>query len=267
LRNKILDLESQSDTDRMMALFIDGDNISHNYINDIIKESSKFGQVVMKRVYGNWNSDEMRGWRDRLQDNALTPCQVFPNVKGKNATDSALIIDVMDIMHEGTIGGFCIVTSDSDFTALALRVKEHGKFVLGLGSRSTHKSFTNACTKFTLLENLGEGGSKKQPVKKAPPKKPEKPNGNGAAEKKPAKPKKEEDELLELLLDAYDNVDTDKGSVHLSVVIEYINKIDPGFDPRNYGVSKSIKLIEMYPEHFSIEKEKGYSVVISKISK
>ncbi len=261
MRNKLLDLESQSDTDRMMALFIDGDNISHNFIDDIIKESSKFGQVVMKRVYGNWNSDEMKGWRDKLQDNALTPCQVFPNIKGKNATDSSLIIDVMDIMHEGVIDGFCIVTSDSDFTALALRVKEHGKFVLGLGSRKTHRSFTNACTKFILLENITE----KQKPK--PRKKSEKDTPTTASEKKEQKVKKEEDELLDLLTDAYENVESDKGNAHLSAVIEYLTKIDPGFDPRNYGVSKSIKLIEMYPKHFTIEKEKGYSVLISRISK
>ncbi len=207
-----------------------------------MEEASKFGQIFMKRIYGNWNSEQMKGWRDKLQEYALTPVQVFPNIVGKNATDSYLIIDVMDVLHDDVVDGFCIASSDSDFTNLALRVKEHGKFVLGLGSQRTHKSFKNACTRFIHIENITK--------QRAPAKAPARP---------PAKTKMAS--LEKMLATAFDNVVTNDGFAHLSKIVEYLYKVDPSFDMRDYKVNQAIKLIELFPDRFSV-KSKGHTVIV-----
>ena len=136
------------------AILIDGDNISAKYIEGILNEMANYGVATYKRIYGDWTSPGAAKWRDELLSKSITPIQQFANVTGKNATDSALIIDAMDILYGGMVDGFCIVSSDSDFTRLASRLRESGMRVIGMGEEKTPQSFRNACTKFIRLENI-----------------------------------------------------------------------------------------------------------------
>ncbi|MGI6591302.1 MAG: NYN domain-containing protein [Eggerthellaceae bacterium] len=140
--------------DMKVALLIDGDNISASYITSILDELTEVGVTTIKRIYGDWTRPEMHSWRDELLNRSIQPVQQFSNVSGKNATDSALIIDAMDILYNKDVDCFCIVSSDSDFTRLASRLAESGKMVIGMGEEKTPGSFRNACTRFVSLENL-----------------------------------------------------------------------------------------------------------------
>ena len=140
--------------DLKIALLIDGDNISASYITSILDELTEVGVTTIKRIYGDWTRPEMRSWREELLNRSISPVQQFANVSGKNATDSALIIDAMDILYNKDVDVFCIVSSDSDFTRLASRLAESGKTVIGMGEEKTPSAFRNACTRFVNLENL-----------------------------------------------------------------------------------------------------------------
>ncbi len=142
--------------ERQFAMLIDGDNISAKYIAAILNELSDYGIATYKRIYGDWTRSNAVKWKDVLLSNSITPIQQFSNVSGKNATDSALIIDAMDILYEGRVDGFCIVSSDSDFTRLASRLRESGMTVIGMGEEKTPDAFRNACSKFVRLENILE---------------------------------------------------------------------------------------------------------------
>ena len=140
--------------DLKIALLIDGDNISAKYLNSILDELTEVGSITIKRIYGDWTRNEMHSWGKELLNRSITPMQQFNNVSGKNATDSALIIDAMDILYNKDVDAFAIVSSDSDFTRLASRLQESGKTVIGMGEAKTPDSFRNACTRFVSLENL-----------------------------------------------------------------------------------------------------------------
>lgn len=142
---------------RRIAVLVDSDNISARYITAILDEVAAYGIASVRRIYGDWTSPSASKWRDELLNNSLTPMQQFANTKGKNSTDSAMIIDAMDILYSGDVDGFCIVSSDSDFTRLASRLRESGALVLGMGEEKTPLSFRKACTKFVTLENLLKG--------------------------------------------------------------------------------------------------------------
>ena len=136
------------------ALLIDADNVSAKYIKPILTELSKYGVITYKRIYGDWTSTQNSSWKDELLTNSITPIQQFSYTQGKNATDSAMIIDAMDILYTNDVDGFCIVSSDSDFTRLVSRIRESGKMVIGMGENKTPEPFRKACDKFTILENL-----------------------------------------------------------------------------------------------------------------
>ena len=136
------------------ALLIDADNVSAKYIKPILTELSKYGNITYKRIYGDWTSTQHSSWKDELLKNSIMPIQQFSYTQGKNATDSAMIIDAMDILYTNAIDGFCIVSSDSDFTRLVSRLRESGKTVIGMGENKTPEPFRKACDKFTILENL-----------------------------------------------------------------------------------------------------------------
>ena len=161
--------------DKRYAVLIDSDNISSKYITSILDEMTKYGVVTYKRIYGDWTSTQANKWKKELMENSITPIQQFRNTVGKNATDSTLIIDAMDILYTEKVDGFCIVSSDGDFTRLASRLRESGMHVIGMGENKTPRSFRAACTVFTDLELLldqtlddtGKGGSKKKADKKA----------------------------------------------------------------------------------------------------
>lgn len=140
--------------DMRFAILIDTDNISSKYISAIMDEMTKHGIVTYRRAYGDWTSTQAKGWKTKLVENSITPMQQFSNTVGKNATDSTLIIDAMDILYTGNVDGFCIVSSDGDFTRLAIRLRESGMMVVGMGEEKTPRSFRTACSQFTVLENL-----------------------------------------------------------------------------------------------------------------
>ena len=151
-------MDSKS-SEKRFALIIDADNVSAKYIKPITDELSKYGTITYKRIYGDWTSTLHAKWKDALLENSITPIQQFSYTTGKNATDSAMIIDAMDIMYTGSVEGFCIISSDSDFTRLASRIRESGLTVIGMGEKKTPVPFRKACDIFTTLELLvGEGG-------------------------------------------------------------------------------------------------------------
>ena len=144
----------EENTANKIALLIDGDNAQPSLINKILTEAGKYGSITIRRIYGDWTTANMKGWKDTLNNNAIQPIQQFRYTTGKNATDSAMIIDAMDILHSDQVDGFCLVSSDSDYTRLATRIREMGYFVVGIGKQITPKAFVNACNLFIYTENL-----------------------------------------------------------------------------------------------------------------
>src|SRR5215210_4012505 len=140
-------------TDKI-ALLIDGDNASAKLLSLVLAEASKYGKVTIRRVYGDWTTPHMNSWKSSLNELAINPIQKFSYTQGKNSTDSALIIDAMDILHDELVDGFCIVSSDSDYTGLARRIREEGIFVMGIGEKKTPNAFVKSCEIFTYVENL-----------------------------------------------------------------------------------------------------------------
>ena len=138
--------------DRRIAMLIDGDNAQPSLIEHMLAETSKYGLVTLRRIYGDWTAANMSGWKDKLQTYAIQPIQQFRYTTGKNATDSAMIIDAMDILYTGGMDAFCLVSSDSDYTRLATRIKEKGAFVIGMGKKNTPRAFVNGCDVFVYTE-------------------------------------------------------------------------------------------------------------------
>ena len=152
--------------DKRYAVLIDSDNISSKYISDILDEMTKYGVITYKRIYGDWTSTQASKWKKELMENSITPIQQFCNTVGKNATDSTLIIDAMDILYTNNVDGFCIVSSDGDFTRLASRLRESGMDVICMGESKTPRSFRAACSVFTDLELLREQAHEDEPESK-----------------------------------------------------------------------------------------------------
>ena len=203
--------------DRRIALLIDAVNISEKYIRSILDEISLYGSPTYKRIYGDWTTPQMSKWKPVLLEHSITPIQQYRYTVGKNATDSAMIIDAMDILYSGKVDGFCLASSDSDFTRLAARLREAGMFVLGMGEKKTPAPFKAACETFKYLEVLAAGPEpEEEDTKKAEPHK---------DEVRPKAEKKKEKELE-------------------TVVGTMLGRLYPDFDPRNYGYSKLHKLIE-----------------------
>lgn len=247
--------DTETDIDRPLALIVDADNASARQIRAILAETSKYGTVIIRRVYGDWTSPHMSSWKTVLQDFALVPIQQFTNVSGKNATDSALIIDAMDILHGGQVKGFCIVSSDSDYTRLATRIREAGMFVMAIGRDQTPDAFRRACHIFVATENLvpepvpaanqppGPGRTGKSGHGKKPSGSP-----RGTARHPPA-------DALAIIQQAFDNLDHGDGVVHLAALADTLYRLDPGFDSRSYGKAKLVDLIQSFPDRFAIDRQ------------
>ena len=220
-----------------LALLIDGDNASPADIVGVLAEISKYGRVTVKRIYGDWATQNLAGWRNVLAEHSITPIQQPRYTVGKNATDTAMVIDAMDILYGGRIEGFCIVSSDSDFTRLASRLRESGQVVYGFGERKTPKPFVAACDKFIYVDILK--GPQAQ----------EKADTKGDTQKL-----KGDAELMNLLRSAIEESDDEDGWSNLSLVGKQISSQKPDFDPRHYGFSKlsslikAIDLFEFRPE-------------------
>lgn len=261
--------------DQKLAVLIDADNVPYENIKGILNEVTKFGIPTIKRIYGDWTKPTVSGWKPTLLENAITPIQQYSYTSGKNATDSAMIIDAMDILHDEKVDGFCLVSSDSDFTRLATRLRESGKFVLGIGEKKTPKPFIVACDKFVYIEvidpfvendDLAEEGepdrdiheNHRMPARKTPVMGT---NGNQSIAPNPGNRHnrnidKIDLKLIRLLQNAIDikSDDDEEGWALLADVGNLIMKQLPDFDSRNYGFSKLSKLLASQKEYFEIQE-------------
>ena len=241
--------------DLYLAVLIDADNVPYSQVKEMLNELTKFGIPTIKRIYGDWTRPNLAGWKAVLLENAITPVQQYGYTTGKNATDSAMIIDAMDILHSDKVDGFCIISSDSDFTRLATRLRESSKLVIGMGERKTPKPFIVACDKFIYIENLGNDDADSETEGDSDTttdtKKPDTP-------KKPAAPKEKiSNAVIRLLRRTIDDLSDDNDWVSMAEVGSLILKKKPDFDPRNYGFQKLTPLIESCPKHFEIERRKS----------
>ena len=223
----------------LLAMLIDGDNAQHILLEQVLAEVAKHGLVTTRRIYGDWTDRNMSGWKDSLHLLAVQPVQQFQNTKGKNATDSALIIDAMDLLHSGNVGGFCIVSSDGDFTRLATRIRESGMFVMGVGRKDTPESFVNACEVFVYAENLT----------------PKEDKGN-------QKKGESHTEWTKLVVQAIGMASQDDGWALLSAVGLSLRKLKPAFDARTYGHEQLSQLVKSRPDLFEMKGEAHLSVKV-----
>ena len=206
-----------------LAVLIDADNAQSSIVQQLLAEISRYGIATVKRVYGDWTTPNLKGWKESLNAHALQPIQQFSYTTGKNATDSCLIIDAMDLLHSGRVDGFCLVSSDSDFTRLATRIRESGLVVYGFGEKKTPQPFVAACDKFVYTEIL-RAGDAVSTLPKAP-------------EPVVTKP------IKGILLNAVTAAMRDDGWSLLSTVGSLISKTNPDFDARNYGFEKLGELV------------------------
>ncbi|MBB1647483.1 MULTISPECIES: NYN domain-containing protein [unclassified Sphingobacterium] len=235
--------------DLQIAILIDADNVSYRKIEEILNEVKRYGIPTIKRIYGDWTNPYVEKWKDKLLTHAITPIQQYSYTQGKNSTDSALIIDAMDILHSDRVDGFCIVSSDSDFTRLATRLRESGKLVIGIGEKKTPKPFIASCDKFIYVE-IFEKNQKKETVTKKKQQNQPKP----APVDNPASIAVLDEETLELLKDTVDDTADENGWAFLGEIGSLFNKRKPDFDARNYGYDKMSHLFKAYKEDFEIEE-------------
>jgi len=235
--------------DLRFAVLIDADNVPYSNVKEMFEEIAKYGTPTFKRIYADWTKPTVSGWKNVLLENAITPIQQYSYSTGKNASDSALIIDAMDILYTGKVDGFCIVSSDSDFTRLATRLREAGMKVIGIGEKKTLKPFITACDKFIYLEIL-----------KATPH-PEEKESNKPRKKVTVKAEepiiKIDRELLKLLSDSISDIEDENGWAFLGELGSLILKKKPDFDPRNYGFEKMLPLIKSLNRFQIDERETG----------
>lgn len=234
--------------DERLAVLIDADNVPYANIKEMLEEIAKDGTPTIKRIYADWTKPTVSGWKSVLLENAITPIQQYSYTTGKNSSDSALIIDAMDILYSEKVDGFCIVSSDSDFTRLAIRLREAGMKVIGFGEKKTPKPFITACDKFIYIEIL-----KPEPA--------ETPELTAKAKHKPkveAKPLDKIDrELITLITESVEDLADENGWTFLGNLGNFILKRKPDFDPRNYGFSKLLPLIKNINKFQIDERDSG----------
>jgi hypothetical protein len=233
-----------------IAMLVDGDNAQAALLPQMLVEAARYGQVTVRRIYGDWTTVNMNSWKETLNFHAFQPIQQFRYTIGKNATDSAMIIDAMDILHTGVVDAFCLVSSDSDYTRLATRIRETGIFVMGIGEKKTPKPFVNACDVFVYTENLA-------PEKKTP---------RASQRKTNAKPKSEADPMP-LLEQAFDMAVQEDGWARLDHMGNALYQLDPGFDPRTYGQRQLSRLVKSLKDQFEMRNQEisGATLLFVKI--
>lgn len=222
---------SSSNNDLQIAVLIDADNIPYKSIKGILEEVTRYGTPTIKRIYGDWTNQKLNGWKPLLLENAISPIQQYGYTIGKNSTDSALIIDAMDMLYTKQIDGYCLVSSDSDFTRLATRLREAGKWVLGIGERKTPSPFIVACDKFVYIEVIDENN------------------------KSALHGGKDRDNLIRLIRASINDSADDSGYAFLADVGNSIMRKQPDFDPRNYGYFKLTPLLKDLKE-FEVDERK-----------
>ncbi|MFC4096446.1 NYN domain-containing protein [Euzebyella saccharophila] len=234
--------------DEKLAVLIDADNITHANVKEMLDEIAKYGNPTIKRIYADWTKPTVNGWKNVLLENAITPIQQYSYTSGKNSSDSALIIDAMDLLYSKKVGGFCIVSSDSDFTKLATRLREAGMFVIGLGEKKTPKPFITACDKFIYLEIL----KKNKNVKPTSNNK-----GKKVAKSEASSVNQIDSDIITLIKESVDEISDENGWAFLGALGNYILKKKTDFDSRNYGFPKLFPLIKEIGEFEIEEKETG----------
>ncbi len=232
---------------KRIALLIDCDNVRPDAIEGVLDELANYGMVNVRHAHGDWNSPQLSGWKDKLHPNAIRPMQQFAYTKGKNATDAAMIIDAMDLLHSGSVDAFALMTSDSDFTPLVLRLLESGTPVYGFGEHKTPKPFVDACSQFIYSENLQSDEEDKAEPKSTP-------------SKSSRNELRGDSSLVRLLRTAAEQTSEDDGWAHMSKVGQYISN-NSSFSPINYGYKKLGDLIRA-TELFDIEMRDGTSMYI-----
>ncbi|HBG65918.1 MAG TPA: hypothetical protein DDW78_05550 [Treponema sp.] len=234
-------------TEQTVALLIDADNAQEKKMENVILEISTFGRIVVKRAYGNWTKDTLKKWEEDFRKLAIKPIQQIDYVKGKNATDMALTIDAMDFLYNSTYDIYAIVSSDSDFTPLAIKLREAGKKVIGIGKKTTSEAFIQSCDNFMFIEEIGlpiEENNTSQPVEKSLENKYEELN--------------ELDKFLQIAANTYQDED---GFTNVSSAGSYIKRVKPGFNIHSYGVKKIPEYLEKNSNRYEITRYKGKGVV------
>ena len=236
-----------SKENKKIAILVDGDNAQAKILDKILEEVSKYGKVTIRRIYGDWTIPQMNSWKDLLNDLSFKPIQKFSYTKGKNSTDGSMIIDAMDILHDEMVDGFCIVSSDSDYTGLAKRIREEGVFVMGVGEKKTPDAFVQSCEIFTFCETLlpyEESNTQKSNTSK-----------KGKSNQKTTKTitKKE----LKLIDRAFDMSVDEEVEAYISTVGSNLRKLRPSFDTRNYGFRNLTELFKGL---------KGFEIINNKVN-
>ncbi len=228
-------------TNLNLAVLIDGDNIPSAHVKEMMEEIAKYGNPTIKRIYGDWTKPNLTKWKNLLLENAITPIQQYAYTTGKNATDSAMIIDAMDILYSGKVNGFCLVSSDSDFTRLATRLREAGMKVIGIGEKKTPHPFIVACDKFVYIEILKNQTEKKDDDTKESSKS----NVDKITRKE-----------INLISTTISDLSDEDGWAFLGDVGSLLQKKQPNFDSRNYGFEKLTPLIKSIG-YFDLEQREN----------
>ncbi|MEX6627199.1 NYN domain-containing protein [Tenacibaculum pacificus] len=240
-----------------IAVLIDGDNAQPKLLKEIIEEVSKYGKATIRRIYGDWTTPQMNTWKAIINQHSISPIQKFSYTTGKNSTDGSLIIDAMDILHGKNTEGFCIVSSDSDYTGLAKRIREEGLFVMGIGEKKTPEAFVKSCEVFTFTENLkneqiiqNESNNQNKTVKSI------KQNTNIKSKEIIEKVRLSRTDL-KTIDKAFDISTNEEENAYISTLGLNIRKIDPSFDPRSYGFKNLTRLFENIDKYEVIKNEVG----------
>lgn len=236
--------------DLKLAVLIDADNVPYANVKEMFEEIAKYGTPTFKRIYADWTKPTVSGWKNVLLENAITPIQQYSYSTGKNASDSALIIDAMDILYTGKVDGFCIVSSDSDFTRLATRLREAGMKVIGIGEKKTLTPFITACDKFIYIEIL-----KKTETEITPENSNKKSSKSNKQENTPLS--KIDPKIIKLFADSITDLEDENGWAFLGDLGNLMLKKKPDFDSRNYGFPKLLSLIKSINKFEVDERESG----------
>ena len=255
-----------------IAVVIDADNTQLSKIGDVLREVSMHGRIVVKRAYGNWRKDALKNWESEIKRLAIKAVQQFDYVSGKNTTDIALVIDTIDLLHKGLYDAFVIVSSDSDYTPLAIRLHESGVYVIGVGEKKTPLSFKNSCDEFLLLENISINAElslaeAEQPAAPSVPAIQAHAGSRGTSESgsagaaAPEESTDEIDEIHRLLKSAYLTYQDNDGFANVAPVGSFIKRAKPDFDCRTYGYSKLPQLLEAFPQKYQVKRYPGKGTV------
>jgi uncharacterized protein (TIGR00288 family) len=249
---------SNSNKELKLAVLIDADNVPYSNVKGMMEEIAKFGTPTTKRIYADWTKPNANGWKSVLLEHAITPIQQYSYTVGKNSSDSAMIIDAMDLLYSDKVDGFCIVSSDSDFTRLAIRLRESGMKVIGIGEKKTPSSFIVACDRFIYIEVL-DGATKKKNIKPVIVATYENKKPTAKTQEKPIEKtlNKIDNQTIELIEDTLEAIGDDDGWAFLGDVGNLISKKKPDFDPRNYGFSKLTPMLKSLTDILEIDERES----------